>query len=443
MKNRLRYIFFAIGVLMVLSGCAATGEKSAGDRTTAVDAEGYLKSAKGYEKKGDLVNALKQYKLARTVDPDNRQANDGVRRIEKALHASAEKFYVKGLGLHKQGKYEEARQAFLTTLRLWPEHKGAAEMLTSKKRTYKIKRYVVHVLQPGESISILAKKYYGDYHKFPIIAQYNKMKDATKVFPGQEIKVPEVEGLPFNVEKKSVKTEKVAPGAVTAPETKPDVVLEVEEKEFTGEGEAQHTGPEEEAPASYAEAEEKPAPAAETAEEAPPAAETAAEEAPMPTKTAEEEKEPVDQMAIYREAGIDFYKEKKYEAALIEFDKVLLENPEDMVALEYAYKSSFEYAMVLMQKEDYLSARDSFTGALKYNSKCDKCHRYIKHCEKTYKEIHYKKGMQYFDKEKLEEAIYEWMLVSAEDPGYKKVDYLIKKAEAILKKVEELKGKDI
>jgi hypothetical protein len=49
--------------------------------------------------------------------------------------------------------------------------------------------------------------------------------------------------------------------------------------------------------------------------------------------------------------------------------------------------------------------------------------------------------MQFFDNEKLEEAIREWKLVKAQDPNYKKVDYLINKAENILKKVEELKGK--
>ncbi|MBW1786586.1 MAG: LysM peptidoglycan-binding domain-containing protein [Deltaproteobacteria bacterium] len=417
MKNGIRYILFAIGVLIVLGGCAATGEKPAGDKTTAADAEGYLRSAQDFEKKGDLVNALKQYKLARTVDQDSQAANDGIRRVKKALRVSAEKHYASGLGLHKQGKYGEARQEFLKTLRLRPDHKGAAEMLTTKKRTYKVKRYVVHVLQPGESISILAKKYYGDYHKFPIIAQYNKMKDATKVFPGQEIKVPEVEGLPFHVEKTSVKTEEVAPGAAAASAPEPDMLLEVEEKEFVGEGEVPDAGEEEGAPAAYTEAVEETAP------------------------SAEEEEEPVDQVAIYRDAGIDLYKEKNYDAALIEFDKVLIENPDDMIALEYAYKASFEYAMELLNNKDYLSARDGFAGALKYNNDCRKCHNYIKHCEKTYKEIHYKRGMQYFDKEKLEEAIYEWMLVSTEDPDYKKVNYLIKKAEIILKKVEELKGK--
>jgi TolA-binding protein len=436
MKNDIRCIFFVLGMLVILGGCVTTGEKPAGEATIGADVAGYLRSAQDYEKKGDLVNALKQYKLARTVAPDNQAANDGVRRVTQGLRVSAEKYYRKGLELHKQGKYEAARQAFLTTLRLRPDHKGAAEMLTTKKRSYKIKRYVVHVLQPGESISILAKKYYGDYHKFPIIAQYNNMKDATKVFPGQEIKVPEVEGLPFHVEEAAVKTEKAAPEAAAAPAPEDHMVLEVEEKAFTGEDKLPEGEAGEKAPPSAAEAPKEAAPS----EEAPPSEEAAAEPA-EPAEPPEKVEAAVDQMAIYRESGIDLFKEKKYEAALLELDKVLIEDPDDTIASEYAYKASYEFGMELLKREDYLSARDSFAGALKYNNDCQKCHKYINLCERTYKEIHYKRGMQYFDKEMLEEAIYEWMLVSAEDPNYKKVDYLIKKADTILKKFQELKGK--
>ena len=35
-----------------------------------------------------------------------------------------------------------------------------------------IKRYLVHTIKPGESLSGVAKIYYGDHHKFPIIAKF-------------------------------------------------------------------------------------------------------------------------------------------------------------------------------------------------------------------------------------------------------------------------------
>jgi nucleoid-associated protein YgaU len=98
-----------------------------------------------------------------------------------------------GLKSHKEGKYSSARRQFLIALRLWPDYPEAVKMLTSRKRT-KVKRYVVHKIKPGESLSKVAKTYYGDYKKFTLIANYNNIKDVAKIEVGQEIKVPKLEG---------------------------------------------------------------------------------------------------------------------------------------------------------------------------------------------------------------------------------------------------------
>ena len=63
----------------------------------------------------------------------------------------------------------------------------------------------------------------------------------------------------------------------------------------------------------------------------------------------------------------------------------------------------------------------------------------IKKSEDLYREMHYKRGMKYFGNEQLREAIQEWELVRARDPKYKRVGYLIDKAETILKNIEKLK----
>ena len=67
------------------------------------------------------------------------------------------------------------------------------------------------------------------------------------------------------------------------------------------------------------------------------------------------------------------------------------------------------------------------------------CKLYIKKSEDLYKETHYKRGIRFFDRERLIEAIKEWELVRLIDPNYKKVNELIKKAGTLLKKIEELK----
>jgi hypothetical protein len=56
-----------------------------------------------------------------------------------------------------------------------------------------------------------------------------------------------------------------------------------------------------------------------------------------------------------------------------------------------------------------------------------------------YKEIHYKRGIQFFGEEKPEEAIREWELVRALDPNYKQVKRYIEQATKISNRIKELK----
>lgn len=350
----------------------------------------FVQRGREYENKGDLVAALKQYNLAITVDPLNHEALEEQNRLKIALNNLAEGHYKEGLRFHKEGKYGLARHQFLIALRLRPGYPEVIKMLTSRKRI-QIKRYIVHTIKPGESLSKVAKTYYGDHHKFPIIASYNNLADATKVYVGQEIKVPEIEGMEFLVEETAVNTE---------------------EMEVSGLGSLDWEGDTLEA--------------------------FKADQVPEP-KAEEGEREHIDQAAIYRDHGIELFEKMEYEAALVEFSKVLNVYPEDHVAIEYSYKSHFQNAMTLFENKDYLAARDQFQACLRYRHDCQECNRHIKTSEDLYKKLHYKRGIQFYDKELLHEAIKEWELVKALDPNYKRTEYLIDKSKTILKKIEELK----
>ncbi len=349
-----------------------------------------LRKGRVYEDKGDIVAALKQYKIAMTVDPRNQEAIENRNRVEIELRNLAEEHYMVGLKFHKQGKYGLAHHQFLVALRLWPDYPEVVEILTSRKRL-KIKRYIVHTIKPGESLSKVANIYYGDYHKFPVIAKYNNITDATRIEIGQKIKVPEIEGTEFLFGKEAIEEEKV----------------EVADAGFRAwEGYALEAQKKEEEPE---------------------------------VEVKEEEKKPEDQIAIYRDYGVDLFREKKYREAIVIFSKVLNERPEDSIALEYSYKAHFQQGITLFSKKDYLAARDQFEVCLRYKTDCQKCHGYIKESEDSYKETHYKKGIQFFNNELLTEAIWEWRLVKLIDPDYKRVNYLISKANTILKKVKQLK----
>ena len=142
---------------------------------------------------------------------------------------------------------------------------------------------------------------------------------------------------------------------------------------------------------------------------------------------------------MYREHGMELYREGRYQEALSEFGKVLSVRPDDPVAKDYSYRSSFELAVEFFQKKEYLAAKEQFLVSLKHNSNCQHCHFYIRRSEELFKEMHYKQGIEYYGKEQLAEAIMEWELVRGLDPNYKRVDYYIKKAKDIQRKLDELK----
>ena len=551
MKNKAALISIFL-LLVLLIGCA-TGPKS--PETLAKE---YTAKAQQYEKQGDLVEALKQYRLVLTVDPANELARQKTATLGPQLKKLAEEHYKSGIKLYNKGEYSQARKEFLTALRYNPEHaKAKAKLTATSKDLGRVKRYIVHTVQEDESISTLAERYYGDYRKFHFIAEYNELEDATQVRVGQEIKIPVIEGVPIIADPAEIKMDpgekaEPLPGEVITvkryiihtvqPEetlsklaqmyygdlSKFDVIAqfndildgtslrvgqelkipEVEGLPFLAEGKAEET---------RMVALPKDQPPIETKTEAP-------EESEVIKKTITLE----DQTANYRELGIELYKNKEYSDAIIEFNKVLNVNPDDETAknymalayfekgrrsfdnqayseaqknfedslrynekcpecrdylnkieknsrerlrdeaialydqkkfkaaivkfetvvknnpndsgaLEYLGKSHFQRGLILFGKEEYLAARDEFKTALEYNKNCEQCQKNIKKCEDTYKEVHYEKGLAYFGDQKLAEAIREWETVSALDPNYKDVNKNLTKAKTLYERLESIK----
>jgi len=391
------HFFVAIVCLAILiTGCAVPVKEVPPDRVTDLS-QGYLKAGMHQEAAGDLVAALRNFKLALTVDPNNQEAIRACNRLETAIRASAESHYNIGLTLQRKGRYSLARKEFLTALRLYPDYQEARELLTSRKlltarKQMKIKGHVIHKIKPGESLSKLAAIYYGDYRKFPIIAKYNNLSDAAALSVGQELKIPEIMGMELVASQEDTKKK---------PVTTDSDSLDWE-KDFA---EAEGKGPSE------------------------------GNEAAL-------EKDEAEQVAIYRDLGVELFNDKKYRKASIEFNKVLSSNPDDSVALDYLYKCYFLQAVALYEQKEYLEARDQFKVSLKYKNDCQQCHKYINKCGNSYKKLHYKQGMQFYNNERLNKAIGEWELVKKEDPNYKRVNYLINKAQTILNKLNELKNKE-
>ena len=362
----------------VIMACVSTGPVT---ETTDM-ATVYAEKARALEQSGDIVEAAHYYSLAYAVDPENQETTKSIERITAERRQLAEQYYRKGTALYAKGKYADSRQALLTALRLQPDHTDALKKLKSRTRIA-AKRFTVHTVQSGESISMIAKKYYGDPTKYAVIAQYNNLPDATQIRLGQDLKIPEMDSLPFNIDEKTqeIKTE--------------------------------------------------------TADEAPlatwPDEDTDSDEAPSKVASVQS------QAAGYQATGLDFLNAKKYDAAIIEFNKVLSVQPSNTEVKNHLFRAHYEWGQDLMASKKYLSAKQEFEKSLTLNEDCQKCHGYIKECEDGYKEFHYQRGIQFFGAEKPDAAIAEWQKVKKLDPNYKQVNQYIRKAEIISENIKKLK----
>ena len=464
-------IFGIIFLCLLANGCTVPSKTS--ETTRKELSAKYLAKAGEYESKGDLVEALKQYKLVLTVDPENQMARDKSTKIEQELGRLAEDHYQSGMAHYRKGRYKLARQDFLTALRYDADHQQAEIMLSKHEELKRVERYVLHTMQPNESISSLAKRYYGDYRKFHLIALYNQLEDATKVHVGQKIKIPVIEGIPIMADQSEIQTDA---GKVSEAEpveiitVKRYVTHTVEDKETLSILAQKYYGDLQQynliakfndmsATDSIRVGQELKIPQVEGVpflvtdsdkeiekplepEISPPAEKITQEAAVEPTKEEDDTVEE-DQSVAYRKLGVQLLNEEKFDDAIIEFQKVLNTNPDDKIAKNYMSMAYFEKGYDSFSEADYPQAIENFEKSLEYDSNCKNCDTYIKWSEDNFKDLHYRKGVSYFREEKLTEAIDEWELVYKMDPDYKDVAKNIEKARNMKERLDEIeKSKD-
>jgi tetratricopeptide (TPR) repeat protein len=368
-----------------LFGCAVIEKQLQSPNAATKD---YLSKGRASEKAGNWVEAARYYNLALTVEPQNKQITDSLKRVQAKRLKLAEVHYRKGLRHLAQGKYRDGERQFLAALRYWPQHKGARKKLQSRTQI-KTKRYIMHTVQKGETISMISKNYYNDHKYFQIVAKFNNLPDATTVRVGKELKIPEIEGVPFLV-----------------PEGTPEIRSEgqIVDWRLTSRGGR-----------AYQEARQ--------------------------TEEVQADAEAFNTtVANYRDAGLQLFQEKKYDEAVVEFKKVVDADPQDFKTQEYLFRAHFSGAQELLKEKQYHAADKQLQACLDFKTDCLQCLPMIKQCEDAYKELHYQLGIRYFGEEKLEDAISEWQLVQKFDPNYKQVQENIRRAEKISIKIQQLKN---
>ncbi len=477
-------------VLVLISGCASLNDmrKTLGSKDTSLFQQ-HMAKGERLEKENNIASALEEYKLASAIDPKSKIVNRKIKAVKKILRKRAQSHYEKGVVLDKKGKYEMARKEYLAALQNWPDHAGAKKMLTAGT-VEEEKGYIVHTIRPGESISRLAIRYYGDFKKYPLIGKFNAMKNATRVRVGQTVKVPEIHGISVaELEKRhSVylasleKTKPIIPGSGTLsrkeqpafpsealdppeslkpmgeeeaaePVTTARDEIRVDEGQFD-QGRAKARADEFQAGEAARDsllseldtvegegvADEAPLPG--TAEGNGASPDTLAMAVPEDIQPPEVPKETFDDVEVYLAQGMELFNQKEYEEAIIEFDLAKKADPGNPKVLDYLYQAHFQQGLIHHSSEEFLEAKKSFEAARENNPDCEKCSEYMEKSLDTYKEKHYTMGIFHFGKEQLEEAIAEWQLVTDIDPGYKEVTPNLKKAEMLYQRLETIKKSD-
>jgi tetratricopeptide (TPR) repeat protein len=381
MKYRLVQLLFCLAILTLsLGGCAALRKKPEAKEPPEVRLERVLLArALEYERKGQPQKALQFYEAALAVIVAKKEG------LQESLRKDAEKHYQRGLDYHEQGKYANARHEFLVALRLRPDFPEVVELLKPAPPP-PFGRYVVHEVKEGEYLTAIAEKYYGDQSKFEIIARINGLEDATKLYAGMKLIIPETKGVVFSDLEEKQSSE---------PPLQEDTTYAVDQEGGEKSGED-------------------------------------------PSLASEQEMD-YDPVAIYQEQGVTLLEEGQYLAALHEFQKVLNTDPSRKKVQEYMAWAHYRQGEVFFNRAEYLKARDHFYEALSYDDEWTACKEYIRRAEDAYKEVHYLKGIEHFEEERLKEAIEQWQLVSKVDPNYKQVQSYLLRAQKLFEKVQELK----
>ncbi len=179
-------------IAQFICGCTALQRQPA--ESTLADK--YMEAGSRLEQTGRPVDARENYLMALTIEPEHKAAMSRLKIVNGFLSSRAQKNYEKSLFLLKNGKYENANQHLRIALRLWPEHEQARRDLVAGMHV-QVQDYIWHTIQKGESLSLIARGYYGSMKPTSQIAKVNQIKDAAKIRVGMKLKIPHLEKFPF------------------------------------------------------------------------------------------------------------------------------------------------------------------------------------------------------------------------------------------------------
>jgi peptidoglycan/xylan/chitin deacetylase (PgdA/CDA1 family) len=148
------------------------------------------------EKQGLLRQAVEERAIALTINPGDKKAQEAHKRLEGRITQEVTGLLKEARSALDRGVLGEAQQRLLTVLSLDPTNRTAFETLQNEVREV---MFITHTVRPGDTCVSLAELYYGDRHRCEVIAETNRCALNAPLRAGQQIRVPEIPGVPFRL----------------------------------------------------------------------------------------------------------------------------------------------------------------------------------------------------------------------------------------------------
>lgn len=186
--NTINRPFTMLLCILALLICTATIHlpPAAHAAPTPLSAKSFEEKALAHEKNGNLRQALLAWQIVAKIKSDPR-AQQAIDDLKQAIAAEAELNFKRGLSYYRSGMFAKARNAFLRTIRVAPMHKGARYYL--KKRLH-MTGQTVYKVRRGDSYSKIAAKIYGDPKKAYLIAYFNDQDPVKPLLTGVTLFLP-------------------------------------------------------------------------------------------------------------------------------------------------------------------------------------------------------------------------------------------------------------
>jgi tetratricopeptide (TPR) repeat protein len=174
----------------VMTFCSCAGFLHApsptGPAMLPVSAQHFRERALAHEHSGALRQALLAWQIAQAIE-DNPMTRQAIDHLKRTMTTQADAHFKIGLSYYAAGDFGKARNSFLETIRIQPDHSGARYYL--KTRLHTVEQAVYKVLR-GDSYSKIALKIYGDPKKAQLIAYFNDHDPIKPLLAGTTLLLP-------------------------------------------------------------------------------------------------------------------------------------------------------------------------------------------------------------------------------------------------------------